>query len=170
MCGLIFLLVTATSSNPMPDGYSFSISNNTRRANPPPGPRHGVRPPGDSLAAAATARPAKKKKIVTYDPDFGDNGDVWRKAEARSVKFTKLPVPVQTSSSYQSRSTTGGDSAPRQDYTGVLDNMGDDTMLNEHGFPLSADDVARISIEQNAESTSQGKVRGAGNVPHVFDS
>lgn len=142
----------------MAEGYIYSSSHNTRGANHIPAPQHGRRTLGDRLIAPATARPVRKKQKVEYDPDFGDNGDVWQRAEARSIKAPARPPPPQSRVPHHSQAAASSSSLPQDDFSGVLDHLSADTMVNEHGFPLNADDVLRLRREQNEERTSQGKV------------
>ncbi|VDC00265.1 unnamed protein product [Peniophora sp. CBMAI 1063] len=145
----------------MSQGYVHNSTNNTRAANSLSARFHGRGTPGDRLVAAALPQPAKKRKVVAYEPDFGDDGDVWRRAESRSIKVTARPVVSQSRVATGEQMPEAPDatsSATRTNFAGILQNLDEDTMLNEHGFPLNEDDVARIRREENNERTSQGKV------------
>lgn len=143
-------------------GHIYTTSHNTRNANQSLA-HHSHKTPGDRLVAPATARPPRKRRIAPYDPDFGDGGDVWQKAEARSLKpahptpslapktGTRTAVPTSSSSS------TAQD-LPRENFAGILDHLEGNTMVNEFGFPLNESDLERMRRETHEEPTSQGKV------------
>ncbi|VDB96112.1 unnamed protein product [Peniophora sp. CBMAI 1063] len=138
--------------------YNFSSSHNTRNLIHSSAIRHGTRTPGDRLAAAAFPRPAKKRKTVEYEPDFGDGGDVWQKADGRSIKRKGSPTQLHRGGQQQQAGVSSVSSAPRETFAGVLDNLSPEVIVNAHGFPLNDDDVERLARERVDEPTSQGKV------------